>query len=144
MPGKEERRKGAGFVEKHATSYSITKHVPRLAHQVLRRVTITNELLGRQNMGSENRKKKKKKKNFVLKPHTALASILLFHSLPGQRRKHVFRTQHLTDTTSPRPTGRGSWPNLEGVWYTERRAVAVKFEGRWWSVSRGLAWDVGA
>ena len=36
----------------------------------------------------------------------------------------------------------GSPPNLEGVFSTELRVLATKFEGTRGSVSRGLVWDV--
>ena len=60
---------------------------------------------------------------------------LFFCSLP---------TQHLIATMSPRLTGNGSCQNLESVCSTDLRVLAAKFEGRRRSVSRGLAWDVGA
>ena len=44
----------------------------------------------------------------VLKPTQALASLVLFHSLPGQQKKKAFRTQHLTAATSHHLTGHGS------------------------------------
>ena len=50
---------------------------------------------------------------------------------------------HFT-ATIPRLTRHGSPPNLESACSINLRAVAATFEGRRWSVSRGLAWDVGA
>ena len=64
-----------------------------------------------------------------------------------QRKKRVFRTQHLTEATSPRLVAHGSQYHLDGVrmlHWEYHRIFAAKFEGRRWSVSRGLAWDVGA
>ena len=37
-----------------------------------------------------------------------LASLVLLQSLPGQRKKRAFRTQHLAAAASPRLTGHGS------------------------------------
>ena len=96
-------------------------------------------------MASEN-KNKKLFRVVVLKPgkQRSQASIVLFHSRPGQPKKRVFNTQHFTPAMIPRLTGHGSPPNLERVCSTKLRVLSAKFEGRRWSVSRGLAWDVGA
>ena len=54
-------------------------------------------------------------------------------------KKGVFRAEHFTAAASPRLTGHGSPPNLEGVCSTKLRVLAAKFAGRRWSVSPGLA-----
>ena len=61
-----------------------------------------------------------------------------------QRKKRDFCTQHFAAAASPRLTGHGSPPNLESICSTILRVLAAKFEVRRWSVSRGLALDLGA
>ena len=56
-------------------------------------------------------------------------------------KKYIFRTWHFT-TTSPRLTGHGSPPNVGERISTNFRVLVAKVEGRRWSVSRDLAWDV--
>ena len=94
--------------------------------------------------GVENRKQKRFSPLRCWNPHKSLASLVLFQSLPRQRKKSAFRTQHLTADTNSRLTDHGSWLKLEGVFSTERRVLAANFEGRKRSVSRDHAWDVGA
>ena len=64
-------------------------------------------------------------------------------SFQQKREKRAFRTYHFTASAITRLTGHGSPPYLESVCSTKLRVLAAKVEGRRWSVSRGLAWDVG-
>ena len=82
-------------------------------------------------MGSENRNKAGSPR-CVETPHPALASLGLFHSRPGQRKKRAFRTQHFNAATIPRLTGDGSSLNLESVCSIKLRVLAAKFEDRRW------------
>ena len=93
---------------------------------------------------SENRKQNRI--TFIVqKPvSSAVGSDGHFFSLFTQKIKRAFRTEHFTAAASPRLTGDGSPPNLQRVCSTKLRVFAAEFEGRRWSVSRGLAWDVGA
>ena len=65
-------------------------------------------------------------------------------SVQQKRKKCAFRTYNVTAAASPRLTGHGSPPNLESECSTKLSVFAAKFEGRMWSVSLGLARDVGA
>ena len=60
------------------------------------------------------------------------------------RKNELFAQSKSSLATSPRLTGYGSRQNLEGVCSSTLRVIAAKFEGRRWSVPRGLAWDEGA
>ena len=73
--------------------------------------------------------------------HTRLW-LLSFCSTEAEKR--AIRTQNFTAAASPRLTEHESPPNFESVCSTKMRVFAAKFEGRRWSVSRSLAWDVGA
>ena len=95
-------------------------------------------------MASENRKPKTKQvfPLAALKPTLeALASLVLFNSSDKTCFSHI--ALHRCRESSLHRT-RASPPNLESVRFTKLRVLTGKFEGRTWSVSRGLAWDVGA
>ena len=51
---------------------------------------------------------------------------------------------HFPAATSIRLTGHGSSPCLESICSTKLRVLAATFEGRRWSVSRGLDWNLRA
>ena len=60
------------------------------------------------NYGIEKQKTNRFSPLWCWEAHKALASLVLFHSLPGQRKKRAFRTQHLTAVTTLRIPGHGS------------------------------------
>ena len=93
------------------------------------------------NYGTGKQKTKQALPFVVLKPTQGSG---FSRSVQQKRKKCAFRTYNVTAAASPRLTGHGSPPNLESVCSTKLRVLAAKFEGRKWSVSRGLAWDVGA
>ena len=112
---------------------------------ILVRIRIRASDLGQADNYGTEKQKIKQVFRFCVETHTRLWLLLFSVPQPARRRKkRAFRTQRLTATTSPRLRGHGSSPNLEGLCSTERRAPAAKYEGLRWSVSRGLAWDVGA
>ena len=94
----------------------------------------------RKNRKTENRSSPLWCKN----PHKALASLFCPKACPDSEKNELFAQSKSSLATSPRLTGYGSRQNLEGVCSSTLRVIAAKFEGRRWSVPRGLAWDEGA